>query len=112
TVVVTAIGCPDVRLPGAAIAERLAGIAARPDLLTSAGGLVATGGEVTAALFRAAGATALHLGGEARPAVPWGILEGGVAAGLPVVTKAGSFGDVSALADAVAFLHGAEPVTG
>ena len=109
TVVLTAIGCPDVRLSGAAIADRLACIAAQPEILGATGGLVATGGEVAAALFRAAGATALRLGGAVRPAIPWGVLEGGAATGLPVVTKAGSFGDDRALADCTAFLRGADP---
>jgi uncharacterized protein YgbK (DUF1537 family) len=108
TVVLTAIACPEVRLSGAAIAERLAGIAARPEVLAAAGGAIATGGEVAAALFRAAGATALHLHGGVRSTIPWGVLEGGIAAGMPVVTKAGSFGDDRTLTECAAFLRGAE----
>lgn len=107
TTVLTAVGCPEVRLDGAAIADLLARIAARPATLGAAGGVVATGGEVAAALFRAAGASRLCLGGEVRPAIPWGILAGGLAEGLPAVTKAGSFGDDDTLAACVAFLRGA-----
>lgn len=106
TAVLTACGCPEVRLGGAAIAAELARIAARPEVLGRAAGLVATGGEVAAAVFAAAGATALRLGGEVRPAIPWGVLTGGQVGGLPVVTKAGSFGDEETLMAAVAFLHG------
>ena len=106
TTVLTAIGCPDVRLGGAAIADRLARIGGDPRIVEAAGGLVVTGGEAAAAFLRVTGATALHLGGEVQPAVPWGIMDGGTVTGLPVATKAGSFGADETLVDCVAFLLG------
>ena len=56
------------------------------------GGLVLTGGETALAVCRALGATAIHICGELEVGIPWGRLAGGVAPGLPVVTKAGGFG--------------------
>ncbi len=110
TTVLTAIGCPDVRLGGAAIADRLARIGGHPRVLEAAGGILATGGEAAAAVLRVAGATALRLGGEVQQAVPWGIMDGGGFSGLPVATKAGSFGDDETPVDCVAFLLGRSPL--
>lgn len=107
TTVLTSLACPRVELGGAAIAGRLARIAATSEILAAMGGIIATGGEAAAALFRATGATMLQLGGEVQPAVPWGVLMDGAASDLPVVTKAGSFGDDDTLCRGVAFLQGA-----
>ena len=60
------------------------------------GGLVVTGGETAAALFRAWGISGLRLIDEIEPGVPRSVAEG-ACAGLPVVTKAGSFGDAATL---------------
>jgi len=40
-------------------------------------------------------AEALWLHGELQPGIPWGTWMGGIADGMPVVTKAGGFGDDS-----------------
>jgi uncharacterized protein YgbK (DUF1537 family) len=59
------------------------------------GGLVATGGETARGLLERAGATGISLGGEIEPGVPWGTTMGDIA--LPIITKAGAFGDVGTL---------------
>jgi len=69
------------------------------------GGLVATGGATARRLLEKAGISAIALGGEVDVGVPWGIALGGLALGgiglrgrrLPVVTKAGGFGDPDTL---------------
>jgi uncharacterized protein YgbK (DUF1537 family) len=42
---------------------------------------------------RALGAEALRLHDEVQPGMPWGYWVGGIASGMPIVTKAGGFGD-------------------
>lgn len=86
------------------VVTRLAEVVAAPEVRSRVGGMVLTGGDVAAGVCRALGATALWLGGEVRPAVPWGVLDGGALAELPVITKAGSFGDEGALCACVDFL--------
>jgi uncharacterized protein YgbK (DUF1537 family) len=79
------------------------------------GGLVATGGATARRLLETAGMLAIALGGEVDVGVPWGLALGGLALGdmalegiasggigleerrLPVVTKAGGFGDPDTL---------------
>jgi D-threonate/D-erythronate kinase len=51
-------------------------------------------------------------GGDVAPGIPWGTLIGGARPGLPIVTKAGSFGDDDALLLAVRFLANSSTVTG
>lgn len=65
--------------------------------------LVVTGGDTAIAVCRALGARALELGGEIEPGIPWGTLVGGMADGLPIVTKAGGFGDEGTLERAAHF---------
>ena len=74
------------------------------------GGLVATGGATARRLLEKAGIVAIALGGEVDVGVPWGLALEGIALGdvalggigleqrrLPVVTKAGGFGDPDTL---------------
>ena len=68
------------------------------------GGLVLTGGDIASAVCRELHCGVITLGGEILPGMIWGSLEGGLAPGLMVVTKAGGFGDDNALLTAVAFL--------
>ncbi|MCD6031179.1 MAG: hypothetical protein K0S78_3353 [Thermomicrobiales bacterium] len=91
-------------LGGGAVAARLAQIVSAPDVARAIGGLVLTGGDVAAATLAALGSSALRLGGEIAPGQPWGVLEGGMRPELPVVTKAGSFGDDQALRACMRFL--------
>jgi uncharacterized protein YgbK (DUF1537 family) len=55
------------------------------------GGLVLTGGDTARAVLRAMGIAALRVVGEVETGVPILVTEGAIA--LPVVTKAGDFGD-------------------
>jgi D-threonate/D-erythronate kinase len=57
------------------------------------GMLVMTGGDVAAAICRELDVTAVTLYGEIEPGMPVGSLESSQVAGLPILTKAGGFGD-------------------
>jgi uncharacterized protein YgbK (DUF1537 family) len=48
-------------------------------------------------VLRALRASSIRLAGELAPGIPWGIIEGGEADGLLVVTKSGGFGTHDAL---------------
>ena len=93
----------DVSLPlsGAAVARRLA-LAVRQVMDTgSVGSMVLVGGDGAHAVLDALGATALLITGAVQEGIPCGYIEGGSASGRTVATKAGGFGDVSALLDTV-----------
>jgi len=60
-------------------------------------GMVVTGGDSARAVLEAIGASGVALLGEVVPGLPCGRLVGGDYDGLPVVTKAGSFGREEAL---------------
>lgn len=64
-------------------------------------GLVVTGGDMAMAVGRALEAEGLWLQGELQPGIPWGTWVGGIAPEMPVVTKAGGFGDDRALLTAI-----------
>jgi uncharacterized protein YgbK (DUF1537 family) len=98
-------GDPAARRSADAAAAEL-GIAARRivDARTAGGGdrdaaptLVLTGGATALAVCRALGAAGIALAGEPLPGVACGTLLDGPVAGLPVVTKAGGFGDPDTL---------------
>lgn len=57
------------------------------------GVILLTGGDIAAAVCRELGVTAIDLRSEVEPGIPIGLFEAGQVAGLPVVTKAGGFGD-------------------
>lgn len=67
-------------------------------------GLVLTGGDTAVAVIQALGARGLVLRDEIEPGVPWGQLTDGCASGMPVVTKAGGFGQGKTLQNAIDFL--------
>jgi uncharacterized protein YgbK (DUF1537 family) len=67
-------------------------------------GLVLTGGDVAAGVLTGLGATEISLCGEVEPAIPWGVVRSPLLPGVPVVTKAGSFGTPDALLRALAHL--------
>lgn len=79
------------------VVSRLAEVAVEAASRGHIGGLVLTGGDVAAGVFAGMGATSMHLGGEIRPAMPWGIVESSRLPPLLVATKAGSFGTEDAL---------------
>jgi uncharacterized protein YgbK (DUF1537 family) len=60
--------------------------------------LVLSGGDTALAVCRARGVQGIRLLREILPGIPLGLLVGGSCNGLPVVTKAGGFGAVDALA--------------
>jgi len=95
---------PNSSLPGDEIARALAALATDPRVLDRYDAMVLTGGDVAGAVCARLEADAIWLGGEVLPAIPWGALSGGKRTGLPIVTKAGSFGDERAMVDAVRFL--------
>lgn len=78
---------------GAPLTGRLAALL-RP-AVAAAGGLVVTGGETALALLEACGIRGLRMIDEIEPGVPLGLACGAHA--LPVVTKAGAFGDAATL---------------
>lgn len=64
-------------------------------------GVVLTGGDTAIAVLEALGAIGLDVHQEVLPGIPLGFMVGGEAGGMPVVTKAGGFGDADALAVAI-----------
>ncbi|QHS51632.1 four-carbon acid sugar kinase family protein [Edaphobacter sp. 12200R-103] len=51
-----------------------------------------TGGDTAALVLRASGVRSLHLTGEFAPGLPYGVANGGVLDGVPVILKSGGFG--------------------
>jgi uncharacterized protein YgbK (DUF1537 family) len=82
--------------------------------LAAVGGLVATGGETARAILVRGGISALGMQGEIEPGVPVGFSVGDIV--IPVITKAGAFGDRKTLIRCRAALRGdrsdrADPAT-
>lgn len=105
--VLTTAGLPPLPVPGVQLVTRLAQAVTALLGARDLAGLVLTGGDAAIAVGRALGATAMHLRGEIEGGVPWGQLIGGGWDGLPVVTKAGGFGNEQTLLSAVEFLGAA-----
>lgn len=86
---------------GAMLSERLAAF------IESAGrsfsGLVATGGDTAYALLSKFGVHSIRLLDEVEPGVPLGLTVGGLS--IPIVTKAGAFGDAQSLRRSLERLH-------
>lgn len=93
------------------IRQHLGAIVAGLNASVALGGLVLTGGDVAMGVIQALEATAVELGGEIRPALPWGIARLPTGDRLPVATKAGSFGTEDALLACLGFLQGPSPTT-
>lgn len=86
---------PEGRLDGLdseKVATRLGELAAQFVRRFDVAGIVATGGDGASHTLQALAANGIALVDEVTGGVPLGILTGGQAAGLPVVTKAGGFG--------------------
>ncbi|CAB3636100.1 hypothetical protein CEY09_14055 [Achromobacter marplatensis] len=83
------------------VAERLGSLAAQLITTSRAAGVVATGGDGARSVLVALAARGIALVDEVMGGVPLGTLTGGMAAGLPVVTKAGGFGTEDVLVRAV-----------
>jgi uncharacterized protein YgbK (DUF1537 family) len=103
-VILTTAGRQSSPLGPAAIAERLSTVLDSAIVRATIGGMMISGGDVAAAACDCLGTTAIWLRGEVRPAIPWGTLAGGALSGVPIVTKAGSFGDDSTLIDCIEHL--------
>ncbi len=67
-------------------------------------GLILTGGDTALAVFKHLGISCVRLVDEILPGIPYGQVMGDEFAGLAVVTKAGAFGDESALVECIDFL--------
>jgi uncharacterized protein YgbK (DUF1537 family) len=68
--------------------------------------LVLSGGETANAVCHGLGTEVVQISGELEAGIPWGTLIGGTATGLPVITKAGGFGDIHSLINVVDALRG------
>jgi uncharacterized protein YgbK (DUF1537 family) len=90
------------------IPERIAGCLAdaAADLVrrNRVAGLFLTGGDIAIHVLRAVGARGLRLESELEAGVPASRLIGGILDGMPVVTKAGAFGDPETLVRAARYL--------
>ncbi|UCD72616.1 MAG: four-carbon acid sugar kinase family protein [Candidatus Bathyarchaeota archaeon] len=67
-------------------------------------GLVLTGGDTARGVCRVINAEVVKIDNEVSPGIPSGVIIGGEQEGLRIVTKAGSFGEETALVDSVLFL--------
>ena len=90
-VILTTAGLPLSPLGEAMVAGRLAAVAGWLVEAGLVGGLLLTGGDTAAAVCRRLGASLIELHGEPQPGIAAGSLLDGSHAGLPVITKAGSF---------------------
>lgn len=97
---------PDIRLAGreGLVLARLADLAGAVMERTRVGGVVATGGSTVRALCDRWEVSGIDLVRELAPGIPVGMMSGGPFDGLPLITKAGAFGDSGSLVAAVALL--------
>jgi uncharacterized protein YgbK (DUF1537 family) len=70
-----------------------------------------SGGNTAELVCDTIGSAAIRLKDEVLPGIPWGVFHGGLLHGLPVATKAGGFGDETALVTAATLLAAVEPGT-
>lgn len=90
---------------GETTAEQVRDLWAQAQRLGGARGLILTGGDTASFVLRALRADSILIRGEVATGIPWGVVEGGLAAGYRVITKSGGFGDREALVAAVHFLE-------
>ena len=77
----------------------------RPEIFNNSwGGVVVSGGDTATRVCRDAGITAIELGGEILPGIPWGRPHGNRDFPWPLVTKGGSFGVAGSLVKIAEFL--------
>ncbi|MDA1258850.1 MAG: hypothetical protein O3C10_13575 [Chloroflexi bacterium] len=88
------------------LVRELGAICYRVARRTQPGALVLIGGDTAQGALRAAGAAGIVLDAEPFPGIPAGTVDGGLLAGVPIVTKAGAFGDDGVLIDVIDFLGG------
>jgi len=77
-------------------------------LLDSAapGATILVGGDTALKVYEQCGAKGIRILGDVEPGIPWGRWIGGRMDGLPLVTKAGGFGNPDTLCDIALFLAG------
>ena len=63
----------------------------------SIGCLIICGGETAGAIIEELGTKTIEIRGELLPGIPYGILKGGIGAGISILTKAGGFGNQESL---------------
>jgi uncharacterized protein YgbK (DUF1537 family) len=102
--IVTTVGLEFSSRGGGAVSDCLATVATDPEIISRIGGMVLTGGDVAHAVCRRLGVHTIWLRGEVLPAIPWATVTAERADGLPIVTKAGSFGEGHAISHAVEHL--------
>lgn len=68
-------------------------------------GLYLSGGDVAIAVAAALGATGFHIKGQLASCVPWGRLIDSLVGDIPVMTKAGGFGNDATLHDVLRFIE-------
>ncbi len=86
---------------GAVLAQQLAALL-RP-AAPGMGALFATGGETALALLEALGVASIRMIDEIEPGVPFGVTQGALT--IPVITKAGAFGDPGTLTRCLSHLR-------
>ena len=69
-------------------------------------GIIATGGDTAQQVCLSLGAYGLIPTKELEPGIPLGVLVGGIADGVLMVTKSGGFGSDSVLADSIEYIRG------
>ncbi|KHN49725.1 D-threonate kinase [Pectobacterium fontis] len=69
------------------------------------GGLYLSGGDIAIAVATALGATGFQIKGQIASCVPWGYLLNSVIGTIPVMTKAGGFGNETTLLDILRFIE-------
>lgn len=111
SVALSAVDSPYVAGLSSALTEALGEMAVQLVGQHALAGLVLTGGDVAHAVCRALRARALSLIGEIAPGIPLGRICGGPQAGLPLVTKAGGFGQEEAIITAIRRLQGTTPLS-
>ncbi len=101
--VLSTLDMADSALGGDAVAAALARVVQEIASRRCIGALILTGGDIAAAVLGALRAP-IWLLGQLESGIPWGVLQGGLLPGIPVITKAGGFGHDDALAEAIEFL--------
>jgi uncharacterized protein YgbK (DUF1537 family) len=102
------VSAPEQRGEDAAerISARLADVVAHLHSRIGLGGVVVTGGDGARALVDRWGSAGIAVHDAVREGMPYGVLVGGDADGLPIITKAGGFGAPDALVLAIERLTG------
>jgi uncharacterized protein YgbK (DUF1537 family) len=105
SVALTATNATYVRNLGPTLLQALGTAAAQLAAETALAGMMVTGGDAALAVCQALETSALSLVGEVASGIPLARLEDGPHRGMPLVTKAGGFGQASAIAETIRYLQ-------